>query len=283
MTPMELSYLAPAFTQFATHVYTLTWLMGDSAAYKSWWMLTVFAAAFTAFLETFQIAFSSGWAPTSGSAILDYILIVVFFSDMVINFNLAYYDERSKLVYGRRDIARNYMKFWFWIDLVGVFPFYITALAIAGKVGAESTMSYQDPLNLLRLFKLARLVRLHRVISFFAIIKYSRKISFVAYTLMRNFSAAVFWCHLWACIMYFIARMYSFDPENTWIGSSHSDLSIFDRYILSLYWSVVTVSGGGCGLYSFVLRVDLILVSFSFLRPAMVIGPQSTASSRFFV
>jgi hypothetical protein len=50
-----------------------------------------------------------------------------------------------------------------------------------------------------------------------------------------------------------------------------------------LYWSVVTVSGGGCGLYSFVLRVDLILVSFSFLRPAMVIGPQSTASSRFFV
>jgi hypothetical protein len=170
---------------------------------------------------------------------------------MVINFNLAYYDERSKLVYGRRDIARNYMKFWFWIDLVGVFPFYITALAIAGKVGAESTMSYQDPLNLLRLFKLARLVRLHRVISFFAIIKYSRKISFVAYTLMRNFSAAVFWCHLWACIMYFIARQYSFD-EDTWIGSSNSDLSIFERYILSLYWSVVTVSGGGCGLYSFV-------------------------------
>ena len=283
MTPMELSYLAPAFTQFATHVYTLTSLMGDSPAYKSWWMLTVFAAAFTAFLETFQIAFSSGWAPTSGSAILDYITISVFFFDMVINFNLAYYDERSKLVYGRREIARNYMKFWFWIDLVGVFPFYITALAIAGKVGAESTVSDQDPLNLLRMFKLVRLVRLHRVLTFFSLIKYSRKISFVAYTLMRNFSAAVFWCHLWACIMYFIARMYSFDPENTWIGSSHSDLSIFDRYILSLYWSVVTVSGGGCGLYSFVLRVDLILVSFSFLRPAMVIGPQSTASSRFFV
>ncbi len=72
---------------------------------------------------------------------------------MVINFNLAYYDEHSKLVYGRWDIAQNYTKFWFWIDLVGVFPFYIVALVIAGKLGAKRMMSHQDPLNLLRLFK----------------------------------------------------------------------------------------------------------------------------------
>ena len=237
---MELSYLAAAFTQFNTRLHSH---LGDPAAYRSWWTLTVFAAAFTAFLETFQIAFSSGWAPTSGSAILDYITISVFLIDMVINFNLAYYDERSKLVYGRRDIARNYMKFWFWIDFVGVFPFYIVSLAITGKLDSVVTIAHQDPINLLRLFKLVRLVRLHRVITFFAIIKYSQKISFVAYTLIRNFSAAVFWCHLWACIMYFIARQFSFDPENTWIGSLNSDLSNFERYTLSLYWSVVTVSG----------------------------------------
>ena len=254
MSPMELSYLAAAFTQFNTCLHSH---LGDPAAYRSWWMLTVFAATLTAFLETFQIAFSSGWGPTSSSAILDYITISVFFIDMVINFNLAYYDECSRLVYGRRDIARNYMQFWFWIDLVGVFPFYIIALAIAGKVGVESTISYQDPLNLLRLFKLVRLGRLHRVITFFAVIKYSGKISFVAYTLMRNFSAAVFWCHLWACIMYFIARQSSFD-EDTWIGSSNSDLSGFERYILSLYWSVVTVSGGGCGLLMFLCLYVLI-------------------------
>jgi hypothetical protein len=213
------------------------------AAYRSWWAFTVFAAAFTAFLETYQIAFSYGWSPTSGSAILDYILIAIFSIDIGVNFNLAYYDERSKLVYGRRDIARNYMKFWFWIDFVGVFPFYIVSLAITGKLDSVVTIAHQDPINLLRLFKLVRLVRLHRVITFFAIIKYSQKISFVAYTLIRNFSAAIFWCHLWACIMYFIARQFSFDPENTWIGSLNSDLSNFERYTLSLYWSVVTVSG----------------------------------------
>ncbi|KAL3816991.1 LOW QUALITY PROTEIN: hypothetical protein ACHAXA_010111 [Cyclostephanos tholiformis] len=230
-----------------------------TTGYKSWWAFIVIASAFTAFLETFQIAFSSGWSPTSGSAILDYIMISVFSIDMIVNFNLAYYDNNSKLVYDRRDISRNYMKFWFWIDLVSVFPFYIVALAIAGKMGAESTMSYQDPLNLLRLFKLARLVRLHRVFSFFSIVKYSRKISFVAYTLMRNFSVAVFWCHLWACIMFFIARQYNFDPDNTWIGSVNSDMSEFERYILSLYWSVVTFSTTGYGDWSPVNSIEQII------------------------
>ena len=82
--------------------------------YKSWWTFTVFAAAFTAFIETYQIAFSVGWNPKSGSAIIDYILLIVFLADMIVNFNLAYYNESSKLIFVRRDIARHYFKGWFW-------------------------------------------------------------------------------------------------------------------------------------------------------------------------
>ena len=82
--------------------------------YKSWWTFTVFAAAFTAFLETYQMAFSVGWNPKSGSAVIDYILLIVFLADMIVNFNLAYYNESSKLIFVRRDIARHYFKGWFW-------------------------------------------------------------------------------------------------------------------------------------------------------------------------
>lgn len=130
-------------------------------------------------------------------------------------------------------------------DLVGVFPFYYVGLAIARLIrdGAMGTIeSEHDGLNYLRIFMLFRLVRLHRVLSFFSIVKYSRKISLVTFTIIRNFSAIMFWCHLWACIIYFIARQGSFDPENTWIGSVYPDLNGFERYVLSLYWSVVTVS-----------------------------------------
>lgn len=127
----------------------------------------------------------------------------------------------------------------FRIDFLGLFPFFIVGWMIAGGIHSSTE---QDALAYLRLFKLFRLFRLHRVVTFFQIIKYSRKMSLVSYTLMRNYSASVFWCHLWACIMYFIARQYSFHEENTWIGSMHADMTPFDRYILSLYWSVVTVS-----------------------------------------
>lgn len=82
--------------------------------YKLWWTFAVFAAAITAFLETYQIAFTVGWNPTSGSAIIDYILLIVFLADMIVNFNLAYYNESSKLIFNRRDIARHYFKGWFW-------------------------------------------------------------------------------------------------------------------------------------------------------------------------
>jgi hypothetical protein len=67
----------------SSHIF-FPWTTG----YKSWWTLTVFAAAFTAFLETYQIAFSVGWNPTSAAAIIDYIMFLIFLADMIINFNL---------------------------------------------------------------------------------------------------------------------------------------------------------------------------------------------------
>lgn len=75
----------------------------------------MFASAFTAYLATYQLAFSTGWGAADVGSILDYILIIIFFIDLLINFNLAYYNDCSKLVYDRRDIARNYVKFGFWM------------------------------------------------------------------------------------------------------------------------------------------------------------------------
>lgn len=48
--------------------------------------------------------------------------------------------------------------------------------------------------------------------------------------------------------MYFIARQYDFDPDNTWLGSLVEDLTGFERYCTSLYWSVVTFTTVGVSL-----------------------------------
>jgi len=221
--------------------------------YKVWWCLTVFAALFGMFLETYQIAFAPGGLSTRSGAILGFILYGIFVLDIIINFNLAFYNEHDKIVFARILIAMNYMKRMFWLDLMGVFPFYAVSLAISGQMGQSNTLTQN--LALLRLFTL---VRLHRVPRFFSIMKYSSKISLISLTLIRDLSAVLVWTHIWACIMFFIARELAFDPDTTWLGSEIASLNGFERYTTSLYWSVTTFTTVGYGDFSPVHSIEQI-------------------------
>ena len=47
----------------------------------------------------------------------------MFFIDMIIIFNKAYFDEKAfKLVSDRAQIAKGYLQGWFWIDLFAIIP-----------------------------------------------------------------------------------------------------------------------------------------------------------------
>lgn len=47
----------------------------------------------------------------------------IFFTvDIVINFNTAFY-HGGVVISSRREIALNYFKFWFWIDLIATIPY----------------------------------------------------------------------------------------------------------------------------------------------------------------
>jgi len=217
-----------------------------SPYYKTWWGFTVAAAVLTVFSETFAIAFQPGGeVPVNGSDIIEYALMGFFTIDIFVNFNLAYYDAQDEIVTNRKLIARHYLEWFFWVDFIGVFPFYEVALAAAGQIGQNTRLSQY--LSLLRLF---RMVRLHRVKVLFDILQYSTKISFMSLTLIRNLSFALVWTHFNACALYFIARERDFDPTTTWIGGEYPDLNLAERYVVSLYWSVVTFATVGYGDFS---------------------------------
>jgi hypothetical protein len=211
-------------------------------SYRTWWGFTVLCALFTIFTETYAIGFSpAGLRPhsyyTDASAIIEYVLVTIFSFDILMNFNLVFIDEEDEIVTDRKKIAWNYFRGMFWYDFAGVFPFYQAALAISGELENDSQKA-----QYLAILRLVKLVRLHRAKQLFDILQYNTHVSLFQLTLVRNFCFCFIWSHFSACVFYFIARQHDFDPDNTWIGGSVEGLNGFERYLTSLYWSVVTVS-----------------------------------------
>jgi hypothetical protein len=204
--------------------------------YKTWWAFTVAATFCTAFYEPYMCAFGDGGKVAGGAAVLGYLLIAVFLIDMVVNCNLAYYDEMDEIIWDRRLIVKHYWKSgMLLIDFLGVFPFYIVALAVAGETGNDNNLT-----QYLNLFRLIRIVRLYRVKQLYNTVRFSTQVSFMALTMSRNFLAGILWTHWNACIFYFIARQHNFNDNNTWIGGSIEGSNRFERYITSLYWSITS-------------------------------------------
>jgi hypothetical protein len=79
-------------------------------------------------------------------------------------------------------------------------------------------------------------------------LQYNSRISLIWFTLARNFAVLLTVNHISACAMYFLARSKDFDHEATWLGPVVSSMNGFERYVVSLYQSVVTFSTVGYGV-----------------------------------
>jgi Ion transport protein len=75
-------------------------------------------------------------ASSSGLKGFDYFVNIVFFIDVILNFNIPYFSEsRDAYIAIRAEIARRYLKFWFFVDLLSSIPFdTFVQLAMGNKV-----------------------------------------------------------------------------------------------------------------------------------------------------
>lgn len=244
-----------------------------SKGYKTWWGLTVVCAILTIFTETFQIAFGPGGLPQNdvSASATEYFLLSVFVVDIGVSFFLAYFNEDDEIIYDRKLIAKNYLRCMFWVDVLGVFPFYAFALACAGQIGQDNSTT-----QFLALLRLVKLVRLYRVKQLFDVLQYNARVSLTLLTVTRNFAAALVWSHFSACTIYFIARAFNFDPDNTWIGGQVADMNTFEQYVTSLYWAIVTFTTVGYGDYSPVNEIEqvwgIIFILLNMIISSWIIG-----------
>ena len=90
--------------------------------FKSYWdLLITLMLVFSCTIIPYRIAFivkeDSNWE------VLQIIIDLFFFVDIIFSFNTAFMSEDLKLIESRKVIAKDYLKGWFAIDVIAIIPF----------------------------------------------------------------------------------------------------------------------------------------------------------------
>ena len=94
--------------------------------------------------------------------VIENVLTVLFFLDIVLNFFTGFYDKGLE-VKNKTLIAKDYIKFWFWIDLMASFPFDV--ITAGGTKGAGGAVKVTKLFKIMRILKLLRLLKLGPILK----------------------------------------------------------------------------------------------------------------------
>ncbi|XAR69360.1 hypothetical protein NMG60_11000908 [Bertholletia excelsa] len=205
--------------------------------YRCWEYFLVLLVFYTAWVSPFEFAFLK--RPKGPLAIADNVVNGFFAIDIILTFFVAYLDKvTSLLVDDRKLIAWKYARTWLVFDAVSTIP-----SELARKILPNPIQSYGY-------FSMLRLWRLRRVSSMFARWEKDRNFSYFWVRCAKLLCVTLFAVHCAGCFFYRIADRYP-DPRKTWIGEDKEEdfhnLSLWTRYVTSMYWSLVTVSTTGYG------------------------------------
>ena len=222
-----------------------------------WAVMYLLLMLYTAFIMPFVLAYLDEDGPW---LYVEPIVDSLFFIDILVTFNSAYYNASGDLVTSRKLICLTYLKSWFLLDLVACIPFYAfqsdSSTESSSDDASNSASQYKSFLRLGRLPRLYRLLRLTRIFKF---VKHYRNHQTMEKLLevvcgkgsvirLAAFFFMVTICvHLMACLWYFVARLEGLGP-NTWVVERGlRDSSTTDLYIASLFWTITTLSTVGYG------------------------------------
>ncbi|XP_076897406.1 potassium channel KAT3-like [Bidens hawaiensis] len=200
-------------------------------------MFLVILVIYSAWISPFDFAFLDN---EGGLRIFDNIVNGFFAIDIILTFFVAYLETQSYvLIDDHKKIAVRYLSTWFIFDVSSTVPFRSLSLLCKDK---KSDIGFQ-------ILSMLRLWRLRRVSSLFARLEKDIRFSYFWIRCTKLISVTLFAIHCAGCFNYLIADKYP-DPNKTWIGAVYPNFkteSIWNRYVTSLYWSIVTLTTTGYG------------------------------------
>mmetsp|Transcript_11622 Transcript_11622/g.38243 ORF Transcript_11622/g.38243 Transcript_11622/m.38243 type:complete len:712 (-) Transcript_11622:1499-3634(-) len=170
------------------------------------WFIIIFVV-YNALFIPLSLAFNDQFSKGAelGLFILDTCVDCLFFVDIILSFRTEFPDQHGDPVQDGTLIARNYLKSWFWVDLVATIPF--------DAIGSlfTSSGSHTGAFGLLKTIRLFRLGRLFKKLEQIAAANALRIVK-----LMFTYLMCVHW---FACMWFFIGEKYQSKVQaNQWTG-----------------------------------------------------------------
>lgn len=203
-----------------------------------WDLFIMLVSVWNCFTLPVDIAFEPDFFESPGMIVFNYLIDCVFAVDILINFRTTVIDGKTGLEIIRgKNIAINYLKGRFIIDLLATVPFDSIFMGLLGS-------SISGKLSLLSLLKLFRVLRLTKIITYMNTsenVKHSLKIFKLIFFL-------VIYIHCQACAWFYYTNI-----DKTWFPLEKilleqyyfydAEVSVMYKYCFSIYHSVNILLG----------------------------------------
>jgi len=176
--------------------------------------------------------------------------------DILLNFFTAFYNgtgDKCVLETRKYEIFKNYMKGWFWIDFLAIFPFEHAILLANAAGSGDGTRA----IGMVRVLKASKVIRILKVLRVFKLGGLTQQLEeqlvtikamTVAFQLLKLCIVMLLASHGAACVWFFIGLVGADFFETTWLSEQGLEIDQpFTQWIASFYFAITTGTTVGYG------------------------------------
>lgn len=243
--------------------------------FKTRWDMFMFALIiYVVIMVPYRLCF--GAQAEGGLKWVEMAMDFCFITDCIINFNTAFIDKNKVLHVSRVDIAKDYLKGWFWIDIPASIPVdFIVEFLISSQGGGTGSLKL---IRFLRLFRLFRVVKLAKVNDLFDVLEVQFDINLNALRIVKMFITMLLTGHFLGCMLHatwYIEQDPNYDAG--WLIDAFPEATVDSedaqyRYLLSLYFAMTTMTTVGYGDILPMTNNERIVIIFVYMIGGCVFG-----------